>query len=86
MNQRVDLESEMRRLSNDLEKTVLTTGAEEELVKFAKKIRGSIGNADSQTKRRILELVQVRVNVLSQKEIEICCLITSEQIVDLSLA
>jgi hypothetical protein len=86
MSQRSELEYEKNRLTSELEKTVLTTGAEEELVKFAEKIRGSIGRADYQAKRRILEIVRTRVNVLGPRRIEICCLITNEQIVDLSSA
>lgn len=86
MSQRGELEFERNRLRSEMEKTVLTTGAEEELVSFAKKVRGSILHADFQTKRRILELVRTRVSVLGPKQIEICCLITSEQIVDLSSA
>ena len=86
MAQRAELEFEIERLSSELENTVLTTGAEVELVKFAKKIRGSIRQADAATKRHIFELVRTRVNVLEPKKIEICCLITGEQIVELSSA
>jgi len=86
MNQRAELESEMYRLSLELEKIVLTSGAEEELMAFANKIGGSIKNADEEAKRRILELVQTRVNVLGPYKIEINCLIQSGQIVDLSTA
>ena len=84
MNQRAELESEMYRLSLELEKIVLTSGAEEELMAFANKIGGSINNADDETKRRILELVQTRVNVLGPYKVEINCLIQSGQIVDIS--
>ena len=83
MNQRAELESEMYRLSFELEKTVITSGAEEELIAFANRVSGSIINADLETKRRILELVQTRVNVLGPKKIEINCLIQSGQIVDI---
>ena len=84
MNQRAELESEMYRLSFELEKMVVTSGAEAELIAFANKVSGSIINADLETKRRILELVQTRVNVLGPNKIEICCLIQSGQIVDIS--
>jgi site-specific DNA recombinase len=84
MAQRAELESEMYRLSFELEHTVITTGAEEELMAFATQVKGSIKNADLETKRRILDLVQTRINVLGPKKIEICCLVQSGQIVDLS--
>ena len=53
-------------------------------ISHSNKIGSSIKNADDETKRRILELVQTRVDVLGPYKIVINCLIQSGQIVDLS--
>jgi site-specific DNA recombinase len=52
---------------------------EESLLSFAERIQGSLQRVDFATKRQILELIQLRVDVITQKQVKISAAIPSGQ-------
>jgi hypothetical protein len=82
-----DLEAEATRIVEELKETTITADQEEELMRFAEQMRGTLADLTFENKRRILELVRLRVDVISRTQVKLSGIISSEGLfVDLSSA
>lgn len=86
MAQRSQLEGEGVRAQRDLEMITVTPEQELELVEFARQISEKVDNATDETKRRIFDILQLRVDVIDPTHVKVSGLLCDPdgQIVDLS--
>lgn len=86
MAQRSQLEGEGVRAQRDLEMITVTPEQELELVEFARQISEKVDNATDETKRRIFDILQLRVDVIDPTHVKVSGVLCDPdgQIVDLS--
>ncbi len=76
---RKQLLSEIDRNRRESQKPLPSLVDEEGLIQFAERIQASLEDVDFETKRRVLELLQVRVDVVSPKEVKLSALLPFSQ-------
>lgn len=87
IQKRADLEVEERRITTELNDLTVTPGQEAELISFAQEMRDTLGDLSFENKRRVLELIRLRVDVLSRTQVRISGVISSKGlVVDVSSA
>jgi len=72
---RQQLLAETERIHRESHSSQPSRADEDGLVQFAERIQASLQDVDFETKRRVLELLQVRVDVISQKEVKLSALL-----------
>jgi hypothetical protein len=82
--QRDDLENEALRIQDELNTAVISPEEESKLLEFADQIRARLVDPTFDQKRRVLESIDLRIDVLSRDRIKLCGAITDGLIVDLS--
>ncbi len=86
MAQREDLVGESQRLQTEIKAGTITVEEEVELLEFAEEIRARLEAPTIEQKRRILELIDLRIEVLSREKIKLSGAITDVLFVNLSSA
>jgi site-specific DNA recombinase len=87
VQKRDELEGEAARTLEELNGLMITPDQEAELIRFAQEMRETLGELTFENKRRVLELVRLRVDVISRTQVEISGVISPEGlVVDLSSA
>jgi len=76
---RKQLLAEIERARRESQSPLPSQADEEGLVQFAEGIQASLEHVDFETKHRVLELLQVRVDVVSQKEVKLSALLPFSQ-------
>ena len=76
---RKQLLAEIERNRREFQSPLPSLAEEEGLVQFAEWIQASLEDVDFETKRRVLELLQVRVDVASPKEVKLSALLPFSQ-------
>jgi site-specific DNA recombinase len=87
LQKRSDLEATAVQVTAELSEVTITPDQEAELIRFVQEMRGTLGDLSFKNKRRILELIRLRVDVISRTQVRISGIISSEGLfVDLSSA
>jgi hypothetical protein len=84
MIQRDDLEKEAQRIQDELKSAIITEDEESELLAFAEEIRGRLENPTFEPKRRVLELLDPRIDVICRDQVKLSGIIGDGLIVNLS--
>jgi site-specific DNA recombinase len=84
MIQRDDLEKEAQRIQDELKSAIITEDEESELLAFAEEIRGRLENPTFEQKRRVLELLDLRIDVICRDQVKLSGIIGDGLIVNLS--
>ena len=82
--QRDELIAKTQRARSEMPGTGISVEHEEQLVEFAEQIGEGLHDLDFSAKRRILELLELRVDVISQKQVRVTTLISTGAIADTS--
>jgi hypothetical protein len=83
---REQLTNELNQLQIEVVSIFPSLTEEEYLLAFAERIQGSLQRLDFATKRQVMELIQLRVDVISQKQVRISAAIPGGQdILDLDI-
>ena len=85
MAQRVDLVAKRGRLQEQLRVVTITPEQELELTELASQVGQNMDVLEFEEKRRLLELLELRVDVISREQIKLSGVISEGLIVDLSL-
>lgn len=75
------LTTEQRRISDELEAVTMTAQREQTLLELADRVRDNLTNADFKTKRRLLELLEIRVDVIDKEHCKLSGLISAEGLI-----
>ena len=86
MNQRAELEGEAQRIQAQMGSGTITPEQEIELVEFANQVGDQLENMPFDQKRRLLELMELRIDVISRDQVTISGVISDGLIVNLSPA
>jgi len=70
-----ELRAEALRIQAEMENSCLTAEEEESLVEFSRKLSVSLEHIDFDMKRRILELLNVRIDVISTKRVKLSAIV-----------
>ena len=84
MTQRDDLEKEAQRVRDELKSAIITEDEENELLEFAEEIRVRLENPTFEQKRRVLELLDLRIDVICRDKVKLSGIIGDGLIVNLS--
>jgi site-specific DNA recombinase len=85
IEQRANLVAKANRMKEELKATTITLEQESEIVNFARQMQEALNDLTFEKKRRILELIQLRVDVISRTRVKLTGVISSEGLfVDLS--
>jgi len=74
------LEAEAKRIKSDMEMHTLTPKQEEEILAFAKRVSEGLTNASFEEKRRILELIDLRVDVIDDQTVKLSGIVAPGEI------
>jgi len=84
MAQRDDLEKEALRIQDELKSAIITTDEEKELLEFADELKIRLDNPTFEQKRRVLELLDLRIDVICREKVKLSGVIGDGLIVNLS--
>lgn len=84
MTQRDDLEKEAQRVQDELKSAIITVDEENELLEFAEQLQIRLHNPSFEQKRRVLELLDLRVDVICRDKVKLSGVIGDGLIVNLS--
>lgn len=76
--QRASLVAEAERIREAMVSTVITPDQEKALLQFADQVKESIGELDFDKKRRVLEILRIRVDVITRTRIKLTGIISIE--------
>jgi len=82
--QRDDLEKEAQRVRDELKSAIITEDEESELLEFAEELRVRLENPTFEQKRRVLELLDLRIDVICRDKVKLSGIIGDGLIVNLS--
>lgn len=84
--ERAGLESERARIQEELQATTITSEQEMEIIELACTVGRILDGLEFKDKRRVLELLELRVNVITRTQIELSGVIGEGLVVNLSSA
>ena len=79
--QRTSLEAEAQQIRQELEAMTITPDQEAELIGFARQMKDRLNDLTFEHKRRILELIHLRVDVLHRTRVKLTGVISSEGLI-----
>jgi site-specific DNA recombinase len=84
-NERTKLQAKAQRITEELASTAMTPEREDELMAFLRKVAATLENPTFETKRRVMEMLEVRVDVISREKIKVSGVISPDgSIVDIT--
>ncbi len=81
VTQREELVEEQERLEAELETVTITEDQERAILAFSEQVRLALGDVSFEEKRRVLELLNIRVDVIDHQTVKISGIITDGSIV-----
>lgn len=85
-NKRRNLEGDLMRLQRMANMPVLTLDQQEQLTEFAYRLHENLCNFTQADKRRVLEMLELRVDVITRDQVKISGIISDGLVVDISTA